>query len=121
MNEARQPWSSGRGDPGREERHSRVLQAAARGQDGARKTARRPRGVRPGLRLLRDPEAGLVGHALPHAPPRRVAGHALLAPPPSVSQVDRDDDSSRPACTGQPPAAGNPTSILRSVDHAARC
>ncbi|RLN25714.1 S-norcoclaurine synthase 1-like [Panicum miliaceum] len=92
-------WGCGRADPGREEGHSRVLQAAARGQDGARAAAGRPRGVRPRLRLLRDPEAGLVGHALPHAPPRRVARHAVLARPASVFQV-ATHDVRRPAAGG---------------------
>ena len=83
---AYQPWGGGRGDPGREERHDRVLQAPAGGQEGARAGTGRPGGLRPGLRLLRDPEAGLGGHDLPHDQPQGVAGPEVLAYPASVLQ-----------------------------------
>jgi hypothetical protein len=84
---AHQQWRAGRGDPGREERHSRVLQAPARSQEGVRASSGRHPGLRPGLRLLRDAKAGLGGHDLPQASPHGVAEHEVLARPPSVLQV----------------------------------
>jgi hypothetical protein len=83
---AHQPWGAGRGDPGREEGHHRVLQAPAGSQEGARAGSGRHPGVRPGLRLLRGAEAGLGGHDLPHDQPQGGAGPEVLARPAAVVQ-----------------------------------
>jgi hypothetical protein len=79
---AHQPWRSGRGDWEPDEGRSWVLQAAAGSQEGVRAAGRQHRRLRPGLRRVGGPEAGLGGHALPHRAAEGGQGHALLADAP---------------------------------------